>query len=152
VKSFTLILILFLSFSGTAGAEDGMQAMASAAMTSPAMPKDSLSPFQESLAYKQYQKRSRSELAKLFYLIERLRMSSLHMIYNGKTYQANQIATLVKGYVVMNYKKESAKDWIQKNAYKSCSKGEIIYIQYPSGSRCLLRDVLLEELRYISEE
>jgi hypothetical protein len=101
---------------------------------------------QESPAYKQYLKRPKTELSKILYLLERLKMQNLKILYNGKVFEPCQILTIVKAHIALTYKKEKAQDWIQVNAYKSRSKGQVIYLEYPNGQRRILRDVLLEEL------
>lgn len=111
--------------------------------------KSSLSPFQESLAYQQYSRRPKTELSKLVYLMDRLKKGHFIILYNGRPYEAVKIATLVKGYIALNYRKEKAEDWIQNHAYKSRSKGQVIFLQSPDGEKRVLKDVLLEELKLL---
>jgi hypothetical protein len=154
-KTLFFVMLTFTgAFSGLAQAAGEDRASANPALILPfknaaALPKERLSPlssFEESPAYKQYLRRPKSELSKLIFLLDHLKKGSFLILYNNKPYEAMKIMTLVKGYMVINYRKEKAEDWIQAHAYKSRSKGLVMYLQYPDGSRRILRDVLLEEL------
>ena len=103
--------------------------------------------FDKSAAYELYIKRPRTELSKLLYLKDVLQRSDYDVIYNGKTYDPDAIASLISMYVRVNYKKEKAENWITKHAYRSLSKGQVIYLRDPHGKRFILKDVLLQELR-----
>lgn len=100
----------------------------------------------ESPAYHQYLKRPKSELSKIIFLLDHFKTQKVKIIYNDNYYQPAHILGLVRAHIALTYKKESAEEWIRKNAYKSWSKNKIIYLEYPEGHRKILRDLLLEEL------
>ena len=131
----TFIVFLFLSF--LAGMPAG-QASSS---------ENSVFYFDKSNAYEQYKRRPQSELSKLLYLKEVLQKSDVTVIYNGRDYDPAAIASLISMYVRLNYKKENAENWITQHAYRSISKGKIIYLKDPQGHRQILKDVLLQELK-----
>ena len=109
------------------------------------VPERVVSPFPESAAAGRYHKRPKSEFSKLLYLIDRLKENDFEVLFNGRAYKTNQVRVLVTQYVLLNYRKETAEQWIQKHAYRSC-KGNIIYLKDPAGNSHILKDVLLEEL------
>jgi hypothetical protein len=99
------------------------------------------------LAYQQYKKRPASELSKLIYLGDLLKQSDLVIIHAGQTYVPRTIAPLVTMYVRMNYKKETAKAWIAKHAYRNGPSYSMLYVKDAQGKLTLLRDFLLKELQ-----
>jgi hypothetical protein len=101
-------------------------------------------------AYQQYARRPKTEFSKLIYLMEILKTGDQKILYNNRPYEPKQIVGLVKAFIALNYKKEKAEDWIKANAYRSRSKGLIIYVLQPDGTKQPLRDRLLEELALIS--
>ena len=103
--------------------------------------------FDKSDAYEQYKRRPQSELSKLLYLKEVLQKSGVTVIYNGRDYDPEAMTAVISTYVKMNYKKENAENWITQHAYRSASKGQIIYLKDPQGHRQVLKDVLLQELK-----
>ena len=109
---------------------------------------DALPPFQGTPAYKQYQKRPKSELSKILYLMDRFKAAPLIVIYDRSEYESDVALKYAKSYVAKHYHREDAQKWIQENAYRSLSGG-VIYIKFPDGERKLLRDVLIEELQKI---
>lgn len=108
-------------------------------------PIPSILPLEKSKALESYQKRPQSEISKLIYLKELLQKSAYTVIYDGKSYNPRSIAPAVAAYFGINYKKESAEDWIRKHAYRSY-KGHIIFLKDAQGEMTVLRDFLLEEL------
>jgi hypothetical protein len=128
-----LLFILILSIPSLAGA----------AVIEAVMP-----PFQETLAYKQYQKRPKSELSKILYLMDRFKKTSLKVIYDRVEYESDVALKHAKSYVAKHYKRENAAVWIREHAYRSTS-GTVIYVKYPDGEKKLLRDILIEELKNI---
>lgn len=106
---------------------------------------------ENSLAMEQYKKRPVSEFSKLLYLKDILKESDFTIIYNGRTYEPSSISTLISTYVRLNYKKESAETWIAKHAYRSPTKGKIIYLKDPQGETVPLKDVLLSELKTLQD-
>jgi DNA/RNA endonuclease G (NUC1) len=111
------------------------------------MPSESLSPDERAVVIESYKKRPHSELSKLMYLKDLLRKSKYTILYNGRTYTPNAIAAIITAYVQINYKREPAEDWIAKHAYRSPTKGQIIYLKHPDGRTQVLKDALIQELR-----
>lgn len=109
-----------------------------------------LQPFQETMAYQQYQKRPKSELSKILYLMDRFRKTQLKVIYDRVEYESDEALKHAKSYVAKHYHREKAADWIRDNAYRSHS-GSIIYVKFPDGNQRLLRDLLVEELQNINQ-
>lgn len=105
-------------------------------------------PFQETAAYQQYQKRPKSELSKLLYLMDRFKSSPLIVIYDRVEYESSVALKHAKSYVSKHYHREDAASWIRENAYRS-SGGGVIYVKYPDGKKRVLRDVLIEELQQV---
>lgn len=103
--------------------------------------------FDKSAAYEHYTRRPRTEFSKLMYLKDVIRQSNYDIIYNGKIYDPDNIISMITMYMRMNYKKEKAENWIERHAYRSASKGQIIYLRDLQGKRLVLKDVLLQELR-----
>ena len=97
-------------------------------------------------ALAQYQKRATSEFSKLIYLGDLLKQSNLTVIHAGKSYNPRAIAPMITMYVRMNYKKETAMDWVNKHAYRNGPSYSILYLKDPEGKVTVLRDFLLEEL------
>ncbi len=109
-----------------------------------------ISPFKNSKAYSMYLRRPRGELSVLFYLLDCLKTSDVKVLFKGTEYNPVQLNALVRCYVMANYKKEKAEDWIRARAYKS-ARGNIYFLKYPDGSKKVLRDVLLEELARLKQ-
>ena len=89
----------------------------------------------------------KGDFSKLIFLAGIFKKSHFDILYNGRTYKPKDIALLISAYIRMNYKNEKAEDWIEKYAYRSPSKGKIIYLRDPQGKILPLRDVLLQELK-----
>lgn len=111
----------------------------------PAQPLEGLEPYAESFAYKQYSMRPKNELSKLYYLMDRYRGSDLKVVFNGSEYESRQALGYAKSYLMKNYKKENALNWIKLHAYRSPS-GQVIYLKTLDGKNLVLRDVLIKEL------
>lgn len=104
-----------------------------------------LPPFQETLAFKQYQKRPQSELSKILYLMDRFKKAPVIVIYDRVEYESDVALKYAKSYVAKHYRREDAAAWIRENAYRSLHGG-VIYVKLPDGNKRLLRDLLIEEL------
>lgn len=102
--------------------------------------------YQESSAYKQYQRRPKNELSKLIYVMDRYKGSDYKVIFNKVEYDSLEALKYAKSYIAKNYKKEPAESWIKEHAYKSPS-GQVIYLKEPSGKVLPLRDALVKELQ-----
>ncbi len=105
-----------------------------------------LSPYQESQAYKTYQRRPKTELSKLVYVMDRYKSSDYKVIFDKVEYDSLTALKYAKNYVAKHYKKQNAEDWIKDHAYRSPS-GQVIYLKEPSGKTKNLRDALIEELQ-----
>ena len=105
-----------------------------------------LVPAKDSPAFKHYKQRSKNEISKLLYLLERFHNTEFKVIYDGTTYDANTAIDLSRAYITQNYHGEKALSWIRINANRSTPKGAVIYMTFPNGKKRPLRDVLIEEL------
>lgn len=126
-------------------------AMISAALSFPgiaAAEEYALAPHTESFAYKQYQLRPKSELSKLYYLMDRYNGSDFKVLYDGAEYDSGAALKYAKSYIAKHYRKQPARAWVTENAYRSGS-GSAIYLKSPEGKTTLLRDALIEELKTI---
>lgn len=92
---------------------------------------------------------SQQELAKLLLVTERYRDSGLRVIFDGNEYGIGTILTKAREYLATHYHDEPAETWVRVHLYRSSTRGEIIYMQYPDGTRRPLRDVFIEELRQL---
>ncbi len=106
-----------------------------------------LGAIQESAAFKQYQMRSKTDLSKLIYLLDRFNAPGVEIKLDGNIYSTDKAFPYSKGYLSKNYKKEKAEDWIRKHCYRSGEKNEVIYMRVGSGDFRPVRDVLIEELQ-----
>jgi hypothetical protein len=129
-------LILFVSGPAEGRAEDYRQY---------------LPPIEESRAYQQYTLRPKTELSKLLYLMDRFRDSKFEVIFDGTIYKAPKAINLAKSYIAEHYDDEEAKQWVKQNAYRSITRGEVIYVKDPKGKRYQAKDVLLEELTLLEK-
>lgn len=106
-----------------------------------------LEPLQTSAAFKQYQKRPKSELSKLIFLMDRFKGSPAEVIYDGSHYDSELALKTAKAYIAKHYKKKQpAENWIREHAYRSYPGRKVIFFKTPDGTPRPLRDVLLEEL------
>lgn len=106
---------------------------------------EALAPHAESYAYKQYQLRPKSELSKIYYLMDRYQGSKFKVIYDGAEYDSGKALSYAKSYVKKHYKKEEAREWVKMHSTRSAS-GRAIYLKSPDGKTTLLRDELMKEL------
>ncbi len=108
-----------------------------------------LVPYQQSPAYQQYQKRPKSELSKILYLMDRFReRRDFKVVLSQVEYDSEQSLKYAKDYIARHYHQEKAKEWVMENAYRG-SDGNIFYLKYPDGQQKILRDALVEELKRI---
>lgn len=109
-----------------------------------------LQPYQESPAYKQYQKRPKSELSKLIYLMDRFKGSQYTVLFDGAEYDSLKALKYAKSYIAKHYQKEEAENWLRDHAYRSPS-GKVIYLKTPEGKTEVLRDSLIQELKLVQK-
>jgi|GEM_PF-1070263 len=107
----------------------------------------SLGAFQDSAAFKQYQMRSKNDLSKLIYLLDRFNAPGVEIKLDGNIYTTDKAFPYSKGYLSKNYKKEKAEDWIRKHCYRSGDKNEVIYMRVEGSDFRPVRDILIEELK-----
>ena len=110
-----------------------------------------ITPLAESRAYKRYSNRPKSELSKLIFLIDRFKDMGVRIRYDGLEYDANYAARITKKYLARRYRRENAKEWVQKHSYRSIHAGEIIYVIFPDGSEEALREVFISELNAVEK-
>lgn len=107
-------------------------------------------PAQETIAYKQYQKQPKTEMAKVNYLFNRLNKAPAIVLYDGHEYEMQEALKLAKGYFYKHYRKESAEYWIQNYCYKT-DAGNVILFKLADGSKVPVRDIALRELNAIQK-
>jgi len=111
-----------------------------------------LEPLKMSAAFRQYQKRPKTELSKLIFLMDRFKGCPAEVIYNGSHYDSEFALKQAKSYMAKHYKnKQPAETWIRENAYRSNPGRQVILYQEPKGQPKPLRDVLLEELEELKK-
>ncbi len=111
-----------------------------------------LEPLKTSAAFNQYQKRPKSELSKLIFLMDRFRGCPAEVIYNGSHYDSEFALKTAKAYMAKHYKKKQpAETWIRENAYRSEPGRQVILYKEPQGAPRPLRDVLLGELEELKK-
>lgn len=106
---------------------------------------------EQTLAYKQYELRPKSELSKLIFLIDLYRGSDALVVFDGIENTSSVALSYARKYIGDNYRKEAADDWIQKHAYRAPKSGQVIYMKFADGSVAPLRDILLEQLKRIAQ-
>jgi len=111
-----------------------------------------LEPLKTSAAFSQYQKRPKTELSRLIFLMDRFKGCPAEVIYNGSHYDSEFALKTAKSYMAKHYKKKQAADvWIRENAYRSDPGRQVILYKEPNGEPRPLRDVLLEELEELKK-
>ncbi|MFA6600712.1 MAG: hypothetical protein WC352_01605 [Candidatus Omnitrophota bacterium] len=106
-----------------------------------------LGPIQESEAFKQYVMRPKTELSKLFYLIDRFGAIDADIRYDGIHYRSGWVAAFARMFIPSCYHHESAKDWIMKWCNRGVLKGDLVWVELPNKKLQLAREVLLSELK-----
>ena len=111
-----------------------------------------LEPLKTSAAFSQYQKRPKTELSQLIFLMDRFKGCPAEVIYNGSHYDSEFALKTAKSYMAKHYKKKQSADvWIRENAYRSDPGRQVILYKEPNGDPRPLRDVLLEELEKLKK-
>ena len=111
-----------------------------------------LEPLKTSAAYQQYQRRPKTELSKLIFLMDRFKGCPAEVIYNGSHYDSDFALKNAKAYMAVHYKKkQAAEEWIRENAYRSDPGREVILYKEPNRAPKPLRDVLLEQLEALKK-
>lgn len=87
------------------------------------------------------------ELAKLLLVTEQYRNSNLTVIFERSEYDINSAVDRARGFLLKTYRGEPAESWVKTYLARSGTRGDVIYLKSPDGSRRPLQDVLLEELR-----
>jgi len=108
-------------------------------------------PLAESVAYKQYQRRPKSDLSKLLFLIDRFGQSKVEIVYDGFHFPAAQAAGVARWFLSRNYKKQTPEQWIFQWCNTTVPRGKIILVKLPDGSTELGREVLLGELSALEQ-
>lgn len=99
-----------------------------------------------SAAYTNYQKRPKTELSKLIYLMDYFRGTGYQVIFNNQYYDSATSLQHAKNYIAKHYRNENAAHWVSDNAYRS-NGGQVIYLVSPDGKKEILRDALVRELK-----
>ncbi len=103
-------------------------------------------PLEQSMAYRQYQRRAKNNLSKLLFLIDRFAQSKVEIIYDGFHFPAPQAAGVARWFLARNYKQQSPKEWIYQWCNTTIPRGKLILVKLPDSSIELGREVLLGEL------
>jgi len=111
-----------------------------------------LGPLKTSAAFSQYQKRPKTELSKLIFLMDRFKGCPAEVIYDGQHYDSDFALKAAKSYKAShNKKKQAAEEWIRENAYRSDPGRQVILYKEPKREPRPLRDILLGELEALKK-
>lgn len=105
---------------------------------------------QESVAFKQYTKQPKTEMAKINFLFNRLNKSPMKVLYDGHEYEMPEAMKIAKSYLFKHYKKESAEHWIKNYCYKT-DNGNVILFKLSDGQKVPVREVALQELNALEK-
>lgn len=142
LRGFLLFIILAASARGGSAQESASVGGASSL----------LGPLKASAAYSQYQKRPKTELSKLIFLMDRFRGCPAEVIYDGSHYDSEFALKNAKAYIAKHYKnKQPAEIWVRENAYRSDPGRQVILYKEPNANPKPLRDVLLAELEALKK-
>lgn len=100
----------------------------------------------ESGAFQQYKKRSPSELSRILYLIERFKGTKVEVLYDGTFYKADVAVPIARWFLAVNYKKQTAEEWVKQYCTSTIFYGNPIRVKLPDSTFRTSRDLLLEEL------
>lgn len=106
-------------------------------------------PLEESLAYKQFQKRVYSDLSILIYLIDRFKEARIKINYDGNYFEAPFAANVAKWFLKVRYRGEKPDQWIYRWCDTGITSGKPIWVQDAYGQFKMSREVLFEELKLL---
>ena len=105
-----------------------------------------LPPVRESDAFHEYKKRSPSELSRILYLIDRFKGTKIEVLYEGTFYNTQVAVPIARWFLAVNYKKQTAEQWVKQYCTSTFSYGIPIRLKLPDNTFRSSRDLLLEEL------
>lgn len=108
-------------------------------------------PLRDSRAFKAYEKRPKTELSKLIYLIERFNIEGIEIKIDGNIYPARLAYAFARMYLGLNYSQEKAEAWIEKHCYRSPFTNEVMLVRVDGGEYGVGRDFLLRELEMLRQ-
>lgn len=106
-------------------------------------------PLEESLAFKQFQRRVYSPLSVLIYLIDRYKEARIKIVYDGNYFDAVFAAGVAKWFLKARYKGETPEQWILRWCDTGIGSGKPIWVQDAYGGFKMSRDVLFDELKLL---
>lgn len=111
-----------------------------------------LTPASESEAYERFKRRkSKTELSKLLYLMDRFKVADFKVRYAGSWYDATWAMKQARSYLKRYYDGEDSSEFVHKHAYRPRFGDGIVYLKLADGEVRLLRDALLEELEILNQ-
>ncbi|MBP9866087.1 MAG: hypothetical protein KBC91_06770 [Candidatus Omnitrophica bacterium] len=140
------LMLIALNVPGAWGEPAAIVSPAVAAAPKKTILYEGFQPLAESMAYRQYQRRTKSDLSRLVFLIDRFAQSKVEIIYDGFHFPASQAAGVARWFLSRNYKKQTPEQWIYQWCNTTVPRGKIILVKLPDGSTELGREVLLGEL------
>ena len=108
-------------------------------------------PIRGSQAYKEFKKRSYSELSKLIYLIDRFKNTDIKVLYDGAYYDASFAAKVCREFLVRFYDNDKATKWVTHYGTTSLFQNKPILFKFQGGITRLARRILLQELKDLDE-
>ena len=124
--------------------------LVTAAQTAVAAFNLALPPMQESMAFKQFSRQPKSELAKLNYLLTRFQEAEAQVVYDGHHYEVDEAIRLAKTFLYKRYNREPADYWVKKYCYKT-DHGNVILFKTEDGTTNPMRELVLDELVRLNE-
>ena len=166
LKLFTFLSVIFLmtipfitSFlptkgtpsSPSEGAKVSLVQLVKSKIEIPPSLQSSVNEVKVSAAMRNYDRRPKTELSKLIYLMDVYRNTGYLVIHDSVEYEPQVALRKAKDYIQRNYRKQAAERWVKEHAYRSKSSGEIIYLKSPKGEIEPLRDALLRQLQGLAK-
>lgn len=108
-------------------------------------------PVKESKAYKLFLEQPDTDRNRLVYLIQRLMLTDIVIVYDSFQVPARLAAILAKAFLEKHYKDETPLKWINKWCSRSVITGEATKAAFPGGFTMKGREMLLLELRLLDE-
>lgn len=137
-------------FRSTVKKAVALTAVLSFFVTAPAQAFDPGMPaLEESLAFKQFQRRVYSPLSVLIYLIDRYKEAKIKIVYDGNYFDAVFAATVAKWFLKARYRGETPEQWILRWCDTGIGSGKPIWVQDAYGEFKMSREVLFDELKLL---
>ncbi len=108
-------------------------------------------PVEGTEAFRQYMMRPRSDYSTLLYLIDRMGVYDLDILYDGYHYKSKFIVPFGRWFLARNYKNQTMDEWIKQWCNRSLKRGELIWVDGPDKKLRLSRDILAAELKALED-